>query len=479
MSSHWETVIGVEVHAQLKTSSKLFSSSPLSFGSDANSSIDNYDLALPGTLPVLNERAVELAVRFGVATDAKVNLISAFDRKNYFYPDLPKGYQISQFYRPIIGRGALDIELPDGTSKRIGITRAHLEEDAGKSMHDEFIDVSGIDFNRVGTPLLEIVSEPDLRSAEETNAYLRQLHRLLQFTGVSDGKMAEGSFRVDVNISVREKGASQFGTRVELKNLNSFRFIERAIAVESQRHIDLLESGRRILQQTREFDPDKETTRALRAKTDADDYRYFPDPDLPPVLVDAAIILKVKREMPELPSQRLARYVSESGIHPDMAASLCASRECAEYFDVTVEICKNAKAAANWVTGEIAAARNRDRWPAWNTLPVSPQHLGTLINRVSEGVLSSTLAKQAFDDMWKTGDAPDAVIERRGLKQISGDDALTQLVTDIVSEFPEQVAQYRSGKTKVFGFFVGQAMQRTRGQADAAKFSELLKAALL
>lgn len=472
----WEPVIGLEVHTQLATKTKIFSGASCSFGAEPNTQACPIDLGLPGVLPVLNGQAVVLAVRFGLSIDANVQQRSIFARKNYFYPDLPKGYQISQFDLPIVGSGALNIVLDDGTEKRIGITRAHLEEDAGKSIHEGMHGVSGIDLNRAGTPLLEIVSEPDIRSAKEAVAYLKTLHNLIKYLGVSEANMQEGMFRCDVNISVRPKGATVFGTRTELKNLNSFRFIEQAIIYEIQRQIDVLEGGGKITQETRQYDPDKGITRSLRSKEEAHDYRYFPDPDLLPVEVTAELIEAIRNTLPELPWQKRLRFQQQYQLNAYDANQLAMSRETADFFEesVTAGLGASPKIVANWINGDLAAALNKENLSIQES-PVSPRQLGDLMKRVSDGTISNNIAKQIFVDLWQGKGEVDAIIEAKGLKQISDTGAIELIIDEIIQQNPEQVMQYRSGKDKLFAFFVGKVMQATRGKANPQQVNELLK----
>jgi aspartyl-tRNA(Asn)/glutamyl-tRNA(Gln) amidotransferase subunit B len=471
----WETVIGLEVHAQLATKSKIFSGSPTAYGAPPNSQANLVDLGYPGVLPVLNQAAVGMAVKFGLAIDADITPVSVFARKNYFYPDLPKGYQISQYELPIVAKGHMDIVLEDGTIKRIGITRAHLEEDAGKSMHEGLGAFSGIDLNRAGTPLIEIVSEPDMRSAREAVAYLKKIHTLVRYLEICDGNMQEGSFRCDANVSVRRKGAEKFGTRAEIKNLNSFRFVEKAIHYEVARQIDIIESGGRVLQETRLYDPDKGETRSMRSKEEANDYRYFPDPDLLPVAVDAAFIASVRKLLPELPDEKAARFAAAFGLSPYDAGVLTASRELGDYFEAVVkEIPQDPKLAANWVMGELAAALNRDGIDIGQA-QLSATRLAGLLNRITDGTISGKIAKEVFEAMWASGADADSVIAEKGLKQISDPAAIEQAIDAVIAKSPGQLADYRAGKDKLFGYFVGQVMKATGGKANPAQLNELLK----
>ncbi len=472
---NWETVIGLEIHAQLATRSKIFSSSATAYGAAPNTQANLVDLGYPGVLPVLNGEAVRMAVRFGLATGAKVARRSVFARKNYFYPDLPKGYQISQYERPVVEDGSLEIVLEDGTRKLIGITRAHLEEDAGKSLHEDFHGLSGIDLNRAGTPLLEIVSEPDLRSAKEAVAYMKKIHTLVRYLEICDGNMQEGSFRCDANVSVRPMGQAEFGTRAEIKNLNSFRFVERAINYEVERQIDLLEGGGKVVQETRLYDPDRGETRSMRSKEEANDYRYFPDPDLLPLAIDEATIEAVRATLPELPDQKAARFVRDHGLSAYDAGVLTASREMAEYYESVVKgLGGQPKLAANWVMGELSGALNRDG------LDVAQSRIGAaglagLLARIADDTISGKIAKEVFEAMWSEGRGADEIIEARGLKQITDTSAIERAIDEVMAKNPQQLADYRGGKDKLFGFFVGQVMKATQGKANPAQLNELLK----
>jgi aspartyl-tRNA(Asn)/glutamyl-tRNA(Gln) amidotransferase subunit B len=472
----WETVIGLEVHAQLMTRSKIFSGASTAYGAEPNTQASANDLAMPGTLPVLNEEAVRMAVKFGLAVDARITPRSIFARKNYFYPDLPKGYQISQHDLPVVAGGHLDIDLEDGSGKRIGITRAHLEEDAGKSLHEGFVDMSGIDLNRAGTPLLEIVSEPDLRSAKEAVAYMKKLHSLVQYLEICDGNMQEGSFRCDANVSVRRKGAAQYGTRVELKNINSFRFVERAINHEVERQIALLESGGEVVQETRLYDANKDETRSMRTKEEATDYRYFPDPDLLPVEVLPAFIEAVRGSLPELPDAKRQRFMKEFGLSQYDAGVLIDSRALADYYEQVVQqlSVEQAKPAANWVMGELAAALNRDNLEIGDS-PVSAVMLAQLLLRIEDGTVSGKLAKDVFDAMWNGEGAADEVIDKRGLRQVTDAGAIEAMIDEVIAANPKQLEQYKAGKDKLLGFFVGQVMKISQGKANPAQLNELLK----
>jgi aspartyl-tRNA(Asn)/glutamyl-tRNA(Gln) amidotransferase subunit B len=477
-SDNWETVIGLEIHAQLATRSKIFSGSATAYGAPPNTQANLVDLGYPGVLPVLNREAVRMAVKFGLAIGAKVASRSVFARKNYFYPDLPKGYQISQYELPIVAGGTLDIVLDDGTRKRIGITRAHLEEDAGKSLHEGLARLSGIDLNRAGTPLLEIVSQPELRSAKEAVAYMKKVHTLVRYLEICDGNMQEGSFRCDANVSVRPRGAQEFGTRAEIKNVNSFRFVEKAILYEVGRQIDLIESGGRVVQETRLYDPDKGETRSMRAKEEANDYRYFPDPDLLPLVLAPSFIEEVRDTLPELPDAKAERFVSKYGLTPYDAGVLTASREIAAYYeDVLRHAPAEPKLAAHWVTGDLAAALNRDNLEI-GASRLSPELLGGLLNRMSDATISGKIAKEVFEAMWASGRDADAIIEEKGLKQITDTTAIGRIIEEVMAKNPAQLADYRAGKDKLFGFFVGQVMKATQGKANPAQVNELLKAKL-
>jgi aspartyl-tRNA(Asn)/glutamyl-tRNA(Gln) amidotransferase subunit B len=480
--SAWETVIGLEIHAQLATRSKIFSGSATAYGAPPNAQANLVDLGYPGVLPVLNAEAVRMAVKLGLAINARIAAQSVFARKNYFYPDLPKGYQISQYELPIVAEGALDIVLDDGQVKRIGITRAHLEEDAGKSLHEGLPGLTGIDLNRAGTPLVEIVSEPHLRSAKEAVAYMKKVHTLVRYLEICDGNMQEGSFRCDANVSVRPAGAQKFGTRAEIKNLNSFRFVERAINYEVARQIDILESGGQVVQETRLYDPDKGETRAMRSKEEANDYRYFPDPDLLPVVLEEALISSVRTTLPELPDQKAARFASQYGLSAYDAGVLTASRELAAYYEkVAAEgpeepeaAAKWAKLAANWVMGELAATLNKEGLDITSS-KVPPQHLGGLLLRISDQTISGNVAKVVFGTMWSGGASADAVIDAQGLRQITDTAAIERVIDEVMARNPAQLAEYRAGKDKLFGFFVGQVMKATAGKANPAQLNELLR----
>jgi aspartyl-tRNA(Asn)/glutamyl-tRNA(Gln) amidotransferase subunit B len=476
--SEWETVIGLEIHAQLATRSKIFSGSPTAYGAPPNTQADLVDLGYPGVLPVLNAQAVRMVVKLGLAINARIAPRSVFARKNYFYPDLPKGYQISQYELPIVAQGALDIVLEDGEKRRIGITRAHLEEDAGKSLHEGLPAATGIDLNRAGTPLVEIVSEPDMRSAKEAVAYMKKIHTLVRYLEICDGNMQEGSFRCDANVSVRPLGAVKFGTRAEIKNLNSFRFVERAINFEVARQIELLESGRPVVQETRLYDPDKGETRSMRSKEEANDYRYFPDPDLLPVEVDPALIEAVRATLPELPDQKAARFSRQYGLSPYDAGVLTASRELAAYYEEVVRTtAADPKLAANWVMGDLAAALNREGLEV-SSAKISAARLGELLGRIHDATISGKIAKEVFELMWSEGLGADAVIESKGLRQITDSAAIERAIEEVMAKNPAQLTEYRAGKDKLFGFFVGQVMKATGGKANPAQLNEMLRVKL-
>jgi len=475
VSGDWETVIGLEIHAQLATRSKIFSGSATAYGAPPNTQANLVDLGYPGVLPVLNGEAVRMAVKFGLAVGARIAHQSVFARKNYFYPDLPKGYQISQYELPIVARGALDILLDDGTPKRIGITRAHLEEDAGKSLHDGRPGVTGIDLNRAGTPLLEIVSEPELRSAREAIAYMKKVHTLVRYLEICDGNMQEGSFRCDANVSVRPRGSPKLGTRVEIKNVNSFRFVEKAIDYEVARQIELIESGGTVVQETRLYDPDRGETRSMRSKEEANDYRYFPDPDLLPLVVSPELIDAVRKSLPELPDQKAARLASQYALSAYDAGVLSASRELASYYEEVVKgVPGEPKLAANWVMGELAAALNRDGLEI-SASRMSAAHLAGLLARIGDATISGKIAKEVFEAMWASGRDADTIIAEKGLKQITDSGAIERVIAEVMANNPGQLADYRSGKDKLFGFFVGQVMKATGGKANPAQVNELLK----
>jgi aspartyl-tRNA(Asn)/glutamyl-tRNA(Gln) amidotransferase subunit B len=477
MDAHWEVVIGLETHTQLSTESKIFSGASTAFGAEPNAQACAVDLALPGVLPVLNRGAVERAIRFGLAVGATINRRSIFARKNYFYPDLPKGYQISQYEIPVVLGGSLRIRVDD-TDKVVRLTRAHLEEDAGKSLHEDFHGMSGIDLNRAGTPLLEIVSEPDMRSAAEAVAYARMLHALVRWIGICDGNMQEGSFRCDANVSVRRRGEQKFGTRCEIKNLNSFRFLEQAIEFEMARQIEILEDGGTIVQETRLYDPDRGETRAMRSKEDAQDYRYFPDPDLLPLEIPPSWIEDVRAAMPELPEARRQRFVSTLGLSDYDAAALTSSREMADWYEALVRaLPAEPKLCANWLMGEVSARLNREQREL-SAAPVSAASLAALLARIADGTLSGKLAREVFDAMWSGEGAADDIIERRGLRQISDLGELGRIVDEVLAANPKSVEEFRAGKEKSFNALVGQAMKASRGKANPQQVNELLRSKL-
>ena len=475
MSGQWEVVIGLEVHAQLATKSKIFSAASTAYGAEPNTQACLVDLGYPGVLPVLNKEVVRMAAKFGLAVNATIAPRSVFARKNYFYPDLPKGYQISQFELPIVEHGELFITDADGNEKRIGITRAHLEEDAGKSIHEGLDRYSGIDLNRAGTPLLEIVSEPELSSAREAVAYMRKIHSIVVYLGISDGNMQEGSFRCDANVSVRPVGQEELGTRSEIKNLNSFRYVEKAINFEVERQIELIEDGGKVKQETRLYDSDKDETRSMRSKEEANDYRYFPDPDLLPVEIDAAYIEAVRATLPELPDAKRQRFIDEYGLRLDDAGILTASRALSDYFEA-VAAATDAKAqiAANWVIGDLSAALNKDDLDIEQS-KIAAADLAGLLDRIQDSTISGKIAKEVFEAMWAGEGSADDVIEARGLKQITDSSAIEDVVDRIIAANPGQVADYKAGKDKLIGFFVGQVMKETGGKANPGQVNAILK----
>ena len=478
MSGGWEVVIGLEIHTQLATKSKIFSAASTAYGAEPNTQACLVDLGYPGVLPVLNEEVVHMAAMFGLSVNATVAPRSVFARKNYFYPDLPKGYQISQYELPIVEHGELFITDADGNDKRIGITRAHLEEDAGKSIHEGLDKSSGIDLNRAGTPLLEIVSEPDIRSAKEAVAYMRKIHTIVRYLGISDGNMQEGSFRCDANISVRPKGQEEFGTRAEIKNLNSFRFVEKAINYEIERQIDLIEDGGEVMQETRLYDSDKDETRSMRSKEEANDYRYFPDPDLLPVEISAEYIESIRGQLPELPDAKQQRFVGEYQLKKDDAAILTISRPVADYFEAAVAATEaKSQLAANWIVGDLSGALNKDGLDISES-KISAGDLAGLLTRISDNTISGKIAKQVFEAMWNGEGTADEIIDAKGLKQITDSSAIEAVVDKVIAANPGQVAEYKSGKDKLIGFFVGQVMKETGGQANPGQVNQILKAKL-
>ncbi|MCX2841506.1 Asp-tRNA(Asn)/Glu-tRNA(Gln) amidotransferase subunit GatB [Microbulbifer thermotolerans] len=474
----WEIVIGLEVHVQLSTKSKLFSGASTRFGAEPNTQACAIDLAMPGTLPVPNEEAFRYAVMFGLAMNAEIGKRSVFERKNYFYPDLPKGYQTTQLAEPIVGAGEIEIHLDDGTSKKVRLHHAHLEEDAGKSLHEDFQGMSGIDLNRAGTPLIEIVSEPDMRSPAEAVAYLKKIHSIVTYLGISDGDMSQGSMRCDANVSVRLKGEEKLGTRTELKNINSFRFVERAIKVEAERQIDILEDGGTVIQETRLYDSDKNETRSMRSKEVANDYRYFPCPDLLPVILTDDYVEKIRSELPELPDAKLARFQNEYQLSAYDASLLTQERALADYFEAAAKESGEPKLAANWITGELAALLNREELSIEQS-PVSALQLAGLIKRVTDNTISSKIAKQVFEAMAKGEGSADQVIEKRGLKQVSDSGAIEQMVDQVLAASGTQVENYRnadeSKRPKMMGYFVGQVMKASKGQANPQMINKILK----
>jgi len=474
----WEVVIGLETHAQLSTVAKIFSAASTAFGAAPNSQASAVDIALPGVLPVLNRGAVDRAIRFGIAVGGNINRRSVFARKNYFYPDLPKGYQISQYEIPVVAGGSVAIVSPTRGEVRINLTRAHLEEDAGKSLHEDFHGMSGIDLNRAGTPLLEIVSEPEMRSSDEAVAYAKALHGLVRWIGICDGNMQEGSFRCDANVSVRPQGQEAFGTRCEIKNLNSFRFMQEAIEFEVRRQVELIEDGGTVVQETRLYDPDRRETRSMRSKEDAQDYRYFPDPDLPPLVVDDAWIARIKTELAELPEAMQRRFERDYALSVHDAIALTASRELAQYFERAARVAPDAKAVANWVLGEVAAALNRGEIEIAQS-PVAPEALAHLLRRITDGTISGKIAKDVFDAMWageaEGEEAADVIIERKGLRQISDEGAIEKIVDSVIAGNAAIVAEYRAGKDKAFNALVGKVMAASKGKANPAQVNAILK----
>lgn len=477
----WETVIGLEIHVQLATKTKIFSGSATAFGAEPNTQACAIDLALPGTLPVLNEEAVRMAVMFGLAIDAEIPRQSVFERKNYFYPDLPKGYQTTQLAEPIVGAGHVDVTLSDGSVKRVRIHHAHLEEDAGKSLHEDYAGMSGIDLNRAGTPLIEIVTEPDMRSAEEAVAFAKKLHSIVTTLGICDGEMSQGSMRFDVNISVRKPGAP-LGTRTETKNLNSFRFMEDAIAYEVERQIEVIEDGGKVMQETRLYNGDTKTGRSMRSKEEANDYRYFPCPDLLPVVLDDGYISTLRAALPELPDAKQQRFAQQYGLSDYDASQLSAERVTADFYEQTVAACGDAKLAANWVMVELLAALNKSGLVLAQS-PVAAEQLGGMIARIKDGTISGKIAKQVFELMWNAGGSADTIIEQHGLKQVSDSGAIEKIADDIIAANPQQVENYRAAtedkRPKMLGFFVGQIMKVSQGKANPQQVNEILLKKLL
>ena len=470
----WETVIGLEIHAQLNTKSKIFSAAATQFGAEPNSQACAVDLGLPGVLPVLNKEVVSKAVKFGLAVDAHINQRNVFDRKNYFYPDLPKGYQISQLDWPIVGEGEIEITLGD-TTKVVGITRAHLEEDAGKSIHDLYDDYTAVDLNRAGIPLLEIVSDPDMRSAKEAVAYAKKIHALVQYLEICDGNMQEGSFRCDANVSIRPMGQEKLGTRAELKNINSFKFLERAINLEVERQQDILEEGGKVAQETRLYDAVKHETRSMRSKEEANDYRYFPDPDLLPVEISDELMAQIKQELPELPQEKKARFITEFGLSEYDADVLTSQKPMADYFEkMIVNNTNHAKLCANWIMGELSASLNKHQLELVDA-PITADDLSLLVNRIGDDTISGKIAKDVFKAMWDGEGSADEIIEAQGLKQMSDTGAIEAIVDEIIANNAPQVAQFKSGNEKILGFFVGQAMKATQGKANPKLLNEMLR----
>ena len=473
----WETVIGLEIHAQLNTKSKIFSAAATKYGAEPNSQACAVDLGLPGVLPVLNKEVVSKAVKFGLAVDAHINQRNVFDRKNYFYPDLPKGYQISQLDWPIVGEGEIEITLGD-TTKVVGITRAHLEEDAGKSIHDLYDDYTAVDLNRAGTPLLEIVSDPDMRSAKEAVAYAKKIHALVQYLEICDGNMQEGSFRCDANVSIRPMGQEELGTRAELKNINSFKFLERAINLEVERQQDILEEGGKVAQETRLYDAVKHETRSMRSKEEANDYRYFPDPDLLPVEISDELMAQIKQELPELPQEKKARFIAEFGLNEYDADVLTSQKPMADYFEkMIVNNVDHVKLCANWVMGELSASLNKNQIELLNA-PITADDLSILVNRIGDDTISGKIAKDVFKAMWDGEGSADEIIEAKGLKQMTDTSAIEAIVDEIIANNAPQVEQFKSGNEKILGFFVGQAMKATQGKANPKLLNEMLRTKL-
>ena len=472
--SEWETVIGLEVHVQLATKSKIFSGASTLFGSSPNTQACNIDLGMPGVLPVLNEKVLKMAIKFGLSINANINSPTQFARKNYFYPDLPKGYQISQLDNPIVEGGVLEITLKDGSKKKIRITRAHLEEDAGKSLHDDFEGLSGIDLNRAGTPLLEIVSEPDLSSPEEAVAYLKKIHSIIRYLEISDGNMAEGSMRCDANVSLRKRGSKELGTRTETKNVNSFKFVEKAIQHEMKRQIKILESGERVTQETRLYDSQLDETRPMRSKEYANDYRYFPEPDLLPVVLTEDFIKSVKDLMPELSEEKEKRFIKEYKLSDYDANVLSVEPNLSNFFEEVVVRSRNPKLAANWIMGELSAFLNKENLSILET-KVDSINLGNLLSRIEDSTISGKIAKEIFEEMWNSKKSPDEIIEEKGLKQVTDSSEIEKVINQVLEQNQSQLEQYKSGKVKLFGFFVGQVMKASRGKANPEQVNKLLE----
>ncbi|MDC3391538.1 Asp-tRNA(Asn)/Glu-tRNA(Gln) amidotransferase subunit GatB [Candidatus Thioglobus sp.] len=468
----WETVIGLEIHTQLKTKSKIFSGASTEFGAKANTQACAVDLGFPGVLPVLNKEAVRMALRFGLAVNATINKHSIFARKNYFYPDLPKGYQISQFEIPIVGNGTINIPLDNGEKKMVGITRAHLEEDAGKSIHDLYDDYTAIDLNRAGTPLLEIVSDPDMSNAKEAVAYAKKIHALVQYIDICDGNMQEGSFRCDANVSVRREG-EELGTRAEIKNINSFKFLEKAINFEVERQIDILEDGGSVAQETRLYDSIKNETRSMRSKEEANDYRYFPDPDLLPVVIDDALLKEIKDRLPELPTEKKARFIDKLGLSEYDAENLTSQKAMADYYEIIIDKGADVKLSANWVMGELSASLNKNQINIQDS-PISASELFNLISRITDNTISGKIAKDVFRLMWDEKRSVDEIIKDQGLEQMTDIGALESVIDEIIVKNLNQVEQFKDGNTKLLGFFVGQVMKATQGKANPKQVNKIL-----
>ncbi|MDA7601609.1 Asp-tRNA(Asn)/Glu-tRNA(Gln) amidotransferase subunit GatB [Gammaproteobacteria bacterium] len=475
--NQWEAVIGLEIHVQLSTNSKLFSGASTNFGASPNTQACNIDLAMPGVLPVLNEEVLRMAIKLGIALNAEINSPTSFARKNYFYPDSPKGYQISQMDKPIVENGHLDIELEDGSTKRIGVTRAHLEEDAGKSLHEDFEGQSGIDLNRAGTPLIEIVSEPEISSPEEAVSYLKSIHSIIRYLNISDGNMAEGSMRCDANVSVRKVGETELGTRTETKNVNSFRFVEKAIHYEINRQINEIESGNIIVQETRLYDSQKNTTRPMRSKEFANDYRYFPEPDLLPVILDEEFINSVKEIMPELPNEKKIRLMEVYKLSEYDSSLLAADKDLANFFEEVTKESNSPKLSANWIMGEFLAELNKENLSIVES-KVSAKQLGVLIRRIEDSTISGKIAKEVFEKMWASSEDTDDIISEQGLQQVTDLSEIEKMVEEVISKNPDQLEKYLSGKDRLFGFFVGQVMKASQGKANPKQVNDILKSKL-
>jgi len=470
---NWEAVIGLEIHVQLSTNSKLFSGASTNFGALPNTQACNIDLALPGVLPVLNEEVLKMAIKLGKALNANINSPTSFARKNYFYPDSPKGYQISQMDKPIVEKGYLDIEV-EGVKKRIGVTRAHLEEDAGKSLHDDFEGQSGIDLNRAGTPLLEIVSEPEINTPQEAVAYLKSIHSIIRYLEISDGNMAEGSMRCDANVSVRRKGDEELGIRTETKNVNSFRFVEKAIQYEIERQIHELESGNLIVQETRLYDSQQNITRPMRSKEFANDYRYFPEPDLLPIKLEKDFIDEVISTMPEMPEQKRERFISEYNLSSYDADLLALDKDLADFFEEVSKVSGSPKLSANWIMGDLSAQLNNENLNIQDS-KVSSEKLGELIIRINDGTISGKIAKDVFEKLWISGGEVDETIQKEGLEQVTNLDEIESMIDEVIQSNPQQLSQYKAGKDRLFGFFVGQVMKASEGKANPKQVNDILK----